>query len=51
MNGDVNNSTNINKTNCSLSPEITVHQNIPRHMTLEVLALDWDMHNIVVGVS
>jgi hypothetical protein len=46
----VNNSTNFNKKNNHLSPQISEHKKKDynnEHMTLEIQVLAWDMHKNV----
>jgi hypothetical protein len=47
----LNNSTNINKVNIHPSPQLIEFKKRPRHMTLEIQVLDWDMHKNVAGLS
>ena len=49
--GMVNNSTNINKTNDHLSPQLNEHKNIQQHMSYEIQVLTWDRHKNEVGLN
>ena len=47
----VNNSTNINKKNNHLSPQIIEHKKGPRHMALDIQVLGWDGHINVAALN
>ena len=47
----INNSTNINKTNNHLSPQLIDNNKRPRHLTLEIHVLVGDRHEEVTGLN